>query len=472
MPPTPAWKGLNVLKIVAIILAAGSGTRSKFSRPKQLVKLGGRPLIAHALERFQSHPGVDEIAVVTSTNCIDEIEALVNRERLTKVKRVLLGGQERHDSSLSAIRSYEQDAAQGELAFLFHDAVRPLVSHSIISSVIEALDHYGAVDTAIAATDTVLFADPITQTILSIPDRAQVRLGQTPQGFRYEVIKQAYDLAMQDSAFRTTDDCGVVLKYAPEHDIYIVNGSPTNLKLTYAEDLLVLDKFMQSGAGKRLDAATETMALSRIKNKTIVIFGGTSGIGESMARLAAAYGARVVATGRSAGVDIGSAADVARVLDEAAEEHGAIDAVINTAAILTRQPLSTMSPEQIANDVQTNLLGALNIARLSYAHLMKTRGHLMLFASSSYTYGRAYYSTYSACKAAVVNLTQALADEWNGDNIKVNCVNPERARTPMRTKAFGVEPVDSLLDPEDVARKSLGVLVNDTSGMVYDIVKT
>lgn len=96
----------------------------------------------------------------------------------------------------------------------------------------------------------------------------------------------------------------------------------------------------------------------------------------------------------------------------------------------------------------------------------------MFFASSSYTYGRAYYSTYSASKAAVVNLTQALADEWSEEGIKVNCVNPERSRTPMRTKAFGKEPKKTLLDPEDVARRALSILITESTGMIYDIVKT
>jgi NAD(P)-dependent dehydrogenase (short-subunit alcohol dehydrogenase family) len=131
-----------------------------------------------------------------------------------------------------------------------------------------------------------------------------------------------------------------------------------------------------------------------------------------------------------------------------------------------------MSLEQIGASIATNFTGALNVAWSSFPHLSETRGHLMLFASSSYTYGRALYSTYSASKAGVVNLTQALADEWAEVGIKVNCVNPERARTPMRTKAFGNEAADTLLDPDDVARKALGILIGDSSGIIYDILKT
>lgn len=458
-------------KCVAVILASGTGDRAGFARPKQLAKLGGRPVVAHAIERFQMHDGIDEIAVITNQLCIDEIEALVGREEFSKVKRVLLGGKERYESSLAAVRAYADDAKAGDVRLLFHDAVRPLISQTIISDVIAALDHFGAVDTAVGASDTVIFADPQTNIIREIPDRRLARLGQTPQGFRYEVIKTAYDRALLDPGFRTTDDCGVVLKYAPEEKIYVVDGALTNLKLTYADDLMVLDKFMQTGAGKRLDGPVETLRLSRLEGKSIVILGGTSGIGEAMAHLASAYGADVQVAGRSTGTDVADAASVAALLEERVSRAGKIDAVVNAAAILDRQPLISMDLDQIATSINTNILGAVNVAKLAYRHLRETRGHLVMFASSSYTYGRAFYSTYSASKAAVVNLTQALADEWADVGIKVNCVNPERARTPMRTKAFGQEPAETLLDPEEVARKALGILMRESTGFIYDIVR-
>ena len=460
------------MRRVAVVLAAGNGKRSGFSRPKQMIKLAGRPLIAHVLERMQSHPEIDEVAVVSSGDCVAEIEALVNRNRFTKVRRILLGGKERHDSSISAIRSYEKDAAEGPLSLIFHDAVRPLVSHKIISDVVEALKHYGAVDVAIPASDTVIVTDALTDTITDIPNRTHLRLGQTPQAFHYDVIKVAYDRALADKDFKTTDDCGVVLRYAPETRIFVVPGASNNLKLTYADDLLIIDKFLQTGAGRRLNAEARPLALARLEGRSLLVFGGTSGIGESLARLAGAYGAKVTVAARSTGIDIGNPVSVSAAIEEAAAATGRIDAVINTAATLMRQPLSTMSVEEIEQNVRTNILGPLHIARLAYDHLRASRGHLMLFASSSYTYGRAFYSTYSAAKAAVVNLTQALADEWSDEGIKVNCVNPERSRTPMRTKAFGKEPKRTLLDPDDVARRALGILIADSTGLIYDIVKT
>jgi 2-C-methyl-D-erythritol 4-phosphate cytidylyltransferase len=458
-------------RCIAIILAAGDGVRSGFVQPKQLVKLAGKPLIAHTLERFQTHPGIDEIAIVTNSACADRIESLVCSSRFGKVRKVLLGGTQRHESSLAAIRAYADDARQGPLNLLFHDAVRPLVSHRVISDVIAALGHYHAVDTAVRATDTVLLANPSTDDLQSIPDRRTVRLGQTPQGFRYETIRQAYALAARDPDFRTTDDCGVVLKYLPQERIHAVDGELSNMKLTYAEDLLLLDKLMQTCAGKRLDAQAETLLLSELARRVLVIIGGTSGIGAAMAKLAADYGASVCAVGRSTGVDVTRSDTVREALSSAAAKFGHIDAVVNAAATLDRSPLSNMSDADVAASIDTNITGAINVARLSFEHLQKTHGHLMLFTSSSYTYGRAFYSTYSSAKAAVVNLTQALADEWSDAGIKVNCINPGRTATPMRTRAFGIEDPATLLDADDVARRALGVLVGRSSGLVHDIIQ-
>ena len=90
--------------------------------------------------------------------------------------------------------------------------------------------------------------------------------------------------------------------------------------------------------------------------------------------------------------------------------------------------------------IGVNYIAPVQIARLGIGYLEQTKGQLLLFTSSSYTRGRAGYSLYSSSKAAVVNLTQALADEWRDLGVRVNCINPERTATPMRTKAFGVEP--------------------------------
>ena len=125
-------------------------------------------------------------------------------------------------------------------------------------------------------------------------------------------------------------------------------------------------------------------------------------------------------------------------------EHGRIDFVVATAGILPRGSLLETTEETIYAATEVNYLAPVFIAQVFFPHLQRTGGSLLLFTSSSYTRGRSGYSLYSSAKAAVVNLTQALADEWGESGVAVNCVNPERTGTPMRTKAFGEEPADSL----------------------------
>ena len=146
-----------------------------------------------------------------------------------------------------------------------------------------------------------------------------------------------------------------------------------------------------------------------------------------------------------------------------------IDMVVNAAGILPRGPLCETSEDAVHQAMEINYLAPVFIAQEVFPHLARTRGSLLLFSSSSYTRGRSGYSLYSSAKAAVVNLSQALADEWAPYGVRVNCLNPERTGTPMRTRAFGPEPPDSLLDSRDVARHCLETLVSDETGQIIDI---
>lgn len=189
-----------------------------------------------------------------------------------------------------------------------------------------------------------------------------------------------------------------------------------------------------------------------------------------MVELAGRYGAEVFSFSRSLnGVRVEDAGAVNDALAHAAKESGRIDYVVNTAGVLHMGKLGEVSDATIAETVGVNYLGPVNIARAALGHLRETRGHLLLYTSSSYTRGRTDYSLYSSTKAAVVNLTQALADEWAEYGVRVNCVNPERTGTPMRVRAFGEEPAHTLLSPRAVAQTSMDVLISDLTGHVIDV---
>jgi 2-C-methyl-D-erythritol 4-phosphate cytidylyltransferase len=160
-----------------------------------------------------------------------------------KVKKILVGGKERYESSRVAIGAY---AGQPDSNLIFHDAVRPLVSRRIIDDVIKALRTHNAVGVAVPVVDTIVEVNSNKHFIEQIFTRDLVYKEQTPQGFKLAIIEAAYERALQDPAFASTDDCGVVVKYLPREKVYVVCGEETNIKLTYKEDVYLMEKLFQT----------------------------------------------------------------------------------------------------------------------------------------------------------------------------------------------------------------------------------
>lgn len=454
------------MKNIAIILAGGTGQRLGDSIPKQFLKVAGKKVIEHTLDMFQNHPQIDEIAVVSNPNFLNEIENIAIKNNYTKLKKILQGGKERYHSSLSAINAYDGDK---EINLIFHDAVRPLVNDRIISDCIAALDKYKAVDVAIKTTDTIIKVNE-DEYITGIPARDYLRNGQTPQAFKLSTIKQAYKLALCDPDFKTTDDCGVVYKYMPNELVYVVKGEQFNMKLTYKEDLFLLDKLFQLKSIAQQNETITPKAQQKLPVSVIVVFGGSYGIGLDVVNICNGYGAHVYSFSRSEnGVDVSNNLLVAKALKEVFEKEGRIDAVINTAGVLDKEPLVNMSYNEIYKSINVNYIGAVIVAKESYSYLKESKGVLLLFTSSSYTRGRSLYSLYSSSKAAIVNLVQALSEEWYDYGIRINCINPERTKTPMRTKNFGMEPEESLLKSSVVAAVSINSLFSSMTGEVIDV---
>lgn len=450
---------------IGIILAGGSGTRMGSSQPKQFLKVAGKKIIEHTIDVFENNANIDEIAIVCHQDYVSDTEQIVVNNEYKKVKKILLGGKERYHSSLSAIAAYTNDDDN----LIFHDAVRPLVNDRIINDCIKAMEHYAAVDVAIKTTDTIVQVDE-KECISTIPFRPQLRNGQTPQCFKRGVIKKAYDLALKDPSFKTTDDCGVVRKYLPETSILVIPGEIFNIKVTYLEDLFLLDKLFQLKTISTDIQKLTKQAIESMPNKVLVVFGGSYGIGKEIVDCAREMGAVVYSFSRSQnGVDVTDIKSVHDALESVYNKNGHIDYVVNTAGLLVKEPLNAMTDESIVRSINVNLLGVINVAKESYQYLKKTKGSMLFYTSSSYTRGRMMYSIYSSTKAAIVNFVQALAEEWGSQGIRINCINPERTKTPMRLNAFGVEPEGSLLEAKYVGIASINTLTGSSTGEVIDV---
>jgi 2-C-methyl-D-erythritol 4-phosphate cytidylyltransferase len=452
---------------VAVLLAGGVGVRVGLDIPKQLIKVAGKTILEHSLAALHAHPMVDSITVMMTPGHLDAVRAIVRGGGYDKVTEILEGGDTRSETTVRALESLGSE----ECKVLFHDAVRPLLSQRIIGECFDALDHYPAVDVAIPSADTIIQVGD-DNVIQAVPPRASLRRGQTPQAFRSSVIQQAYALAAEDPDFVATDDCTVVLRYLPDQPIWVVQGEERNMKVTDPIDVYLADKLFQLTGNDAPATLTDDEYRERLEGRTVVVFGGSYGIGADIAALAGRLGATVFSFSRSStNTHVERREDLMAASRSVLDATGRVDFVVNAAGVLPRGELIDTSEETIYAATEVNYLAPILVAQVFHPHLKETCGSLTLFTSSSYTRGRSGYSLYSSAKAATVNLTQALADEWAADKVRVNCINPERTATPMRTKAFGVEPAGSLLESEVVARASLDVMISGLTGHVVDIRK-
>lgn len=234
MPPVP---------VVAVVLAAGFGTRFDPDDPKQLVAVAGKPMVCWSIEAFEANPSVSDVVVAVNPQVRGHVESLVEEGGYRKVRGIVDGGEERVDSTLAVLALLGDNGIPAQAKVLIHDAVRPFVEQSAIDGCIAALDRCSAATVAVPSTDTMLVArrQEGRTVVGSVPERACMFRAQTPQAFRYATIVKAYALAAHDPGFSPTDDTRVVVEYLPDEPVDIVPGSESNMKVTTRADLPVAE---------------------------------------------------------------------------------------------------------------------------------------------------------------------------------------------------------------------------------------
>jgi 2-C-methyl-D-erythritol 4-phosphate cytidylyltransferase len=237
------------MRMVAAVLAGGTGQRFGAGMPKQLLSLDGRTLLEHCVAAFEEAPSVDEIIVVMDPGHATRAGKLLSGYR--KLSGIIAGGATRTESARNAIAAISSagkaagNARGDDCGVLLHDAARPLVDQRIIADCAAALRAgAGAVGVAVPSSDTIVVADG--GAMRHMPRRDTLLRCQTPQGFRLPVIARAHELARADPGFTATDDCGVVLRYLPEVTVRVIPGSERNIKITYPRDLAIAEALLKA----------------------------------------------------------------------------------------------------------------------------------------------------------------------------------------------------------------------------------
>ena len=217
---------------IALILAAGSGTRMNNELPKQFVVVNNKPLFLYSVETFQNNPDIDMIVIATNESYISRVKELTMD--YSKVEAVIAGGETRQASVYNGLKQIERLINSENDSILIHDSARPLVSDRIIFENVRACIKFGAVDTVIQASDTIINSKN-SETINEILDRKEIYQTQTPQSFRFSIIKEAHERALLDKVPDVTDDCKLVMHFGV--DVHFVQGDKMNFKVTTPEDL-------------------------------------------------------------------------------------------------------------------------------------------------------------------------------------------------------------------------------------------
>ncbi len=226
--------------IYAGILAGGIGSRMGItSMPKQFLSIGGKPVIMHTIEKFLMCGRIDHIYVAVVRDYISYMHDILRKE-IGECDRITIieGGTDRNGSIVNIVDDIRKTDSSPESILITHDAVRPFVSARIIDENIDAALEFGATDTVIPATDTIIRSSD-GMNISSIPVRSDLFNGQTPQAFRISMFESDFSALSDEEKKTLTDACKIFVLAG--HTVRLVKGDPYNMKISTPFDLLLAE---------------------------------------------------------------------------------------------------------------------------------------------------------------------------------------------------------------------------------------
>ena len=221
--------------VTALIFAGGTGVRmNSRTKPKQFLEMHGKPIIIYTLEHFEYHEEIDNIVVVCLKEWVEELKGLLKRYGITKVVKIVPGGDTGHDSIHNGLVAMK-DMTTEEHIVLIHDGVRPLINEELISKNIKATRKFGNAITAEAVRESVVHSTD-GESITDVPPRSEMYVAKAPQTFYYKDIFKLYEKAAEDG-MKTIDSSHLCHIYGQE--MYMVKSTKNNIKITEPADYYI-----------------------------------------------------------------------------------------------------------------------------------------------------------------------------------------------------------------------------------------
>lgn len=231
-----------------VILAGGVGSRMGGDKPKQYLTVKGKPIIIYTIEKFLVVPEFEKVIVLCPKQWVEHTKNLIEKHIAPAKDKVAVieGGETRNETIMNAIKLIDSEGnLNDDTIIVTHDSVRPFVTHRIIEENIAAAAEFGACDTVVPATDTIVEA--MDNTVISnIPDRSKMYQGQTPQSFKALKLKNMYDSLTAEEKDILTDAAKIFVIKGEK--VALVQGETYNMKITYPYDLRVAKSLLEDEA--------------------------------------------------------------------------------------------------------------------------------------------------------------------------------------------------------------------------------
>ena len=223
---------------IGVIFAGGIGQRMKTTkRPKQFLEMHGKPIIIYTLEIFEQHPEIDAVVVACVQDWIPYLEELLARFHITKVKKVVPGGDTGQMPIYNGLAAAKEVAGDEKSIVLIHDGVRPLINADVITNNIQSVKEHGSAITSAVVKETIMVVKD-DNSIDYVPDRSHSRVAKAPQSFWLEDILSVHQRAQQEGIFDFIDSCTMMKHYG--HNLYLIDGPYENIKITTPDDFYTM----------------------------------------------------------------------------------------------------------------------------------------------------------------------------------------------------------------------------------------